>query len=764
MLVPVAEVTPTRGYGMFQTYDPGVVYDSTVDNGSLLSSLVAERKLISDKTVIWPNVAIVSPNGSDTTADGSVERPYATIMSAIGSSGSKTIFLLPGNYTENISINQQDVSIISLNSVVISGKILVSSTGFYLSNTAVRGNGEAALSILSGSGSVTISKSYFSRLDATDDTTISVSGELEGNVSLLQSTWVGNAVNASSQATLFVVSNAGASAGLLTVSSSGDTRVLFVDTIGKVVHQGGSLILDHVNEVIPTSGTSIESTAVDSSTSYLGLSYVNLQQDDHSYGKINKTGSSKYCFTFVNRDPSIDTISGTRVSFGGASDDIAAGYQSQNYSVLNGSLLSHLKGIDAALGTSGVQGSQGPQGADGAQGPQGSSGIQGVQGVQGSTGSQGPQGNQGTPGVQGDTGSQGPQGYQGQTGSGAQGSQGAQGATGTQGPQGFQGISGSGSQGPQGVDGAQGPQGADGTSGSQGAQGLPGSQGVTGAQGPQGSQGLQGNQGSTGNGFLVVANTGERDAIPESSRFEGMSVYSVADGKRFMLQGGVSNNFWISESRYCPDITPPPSVKYSMVDTSGEEVYASSSSTVYSNLTWVRTGTVLRIVNPSHALAVGDRVFVRNVNVDFLIRPVVNVDTNGNYFEIATTDNGGTSGWKAAYGIGFSYAHDISGANKTGGTLTRPSASAGELYLHTLTIRPGASRSDTQYTVHFPSETLPSGLIGSVVGSTTEYILPTFQVRRVDGGIAPYVVVTVVDGNTLAIGGTDENLRINLHF
>jgi len=258
----------------------------------------------------------------------------------------------------------------------------------------------------------------------------------------------------------------------------------------------------------------------------------------------------------------------------------------------------------------------------------------------------------------------------------------------------------------------------------------------------------------------IVGTVTARNAITQ--RYEGLSVYVQSEGKRFILLGGTTDDNWVSEERYGPDIAPPSTVRYAMVATAGEEVYAYSSSTVYGNLSWIRTGTVLRVMRNSHNLVAGDRVFVRNTNQDVIMATVVTAATD--YFEIPTLDSGVTNGWKGAYGIGFNYAHDVTGANKLSGTLSRPVVGAGELYLHTLSIRPGASRADTIYTVHLPSETLSSGIITSVAGTTDTYILPTFQVRRVDGGIAPYTVITVVNGNTFTIGGSDENLRINIHF
>lgn len=258
----------------------------------------------------------------------------------------------------------------------------------------------------------------------------------------------------------------------------------------------------------------------------------------------------------------------------------------------------------------------------------------------------------------------------------------------------------------------------------------------------------------------IVSTVANRDALDH--RYEGMTVFVVEENKAYVLLGGIDNSNWESADRYGPDISPPQLARYTMVSSSGEEVYAYSSSTVYGNLVWTRSGGSLTMRRPGHALEVGDRVIVRNVNVDVIVAIVTQADNDT--FTFGVPDTGLVVGWRGAYGIGFCYSHDATGSSKMGGTLSRPNPAAGELYMHTLSIRPGASRSDTVYTLHLPSEDISGDLISGTAGNSSNFISPNFIVRRVDGGLAPYVVVTVVDGVTYAIGGSDENLRINVYF
>ena len=124
----------------------------------------------------------------------------------------------------------------------------------------------------------------------------------------------------------------------------------------------------------------------------------------------------------------------------------------------------------------------------GPKGDKGDQGIPGPQGIQGPIGPQGPEGPQGEQGIQGPVGPQGEQGLQGPEGK--QGKQGIQGPVGPEGPQGEQGI--------------QGPVGP------QGEQGIQGPKGDTGLQGPKGDKGDKGDQGE---GFHILGDFDNYDAL-----------------------------------------------------------------------------------------------------------------------------------------------------------------------------------------------------------------------------------------------------------
>lgn len=49
-------------------------------------------------------------------------------------------------------------------------------------------------------------------------------------------------------------------------------------------------------------------------------------------------------------------------------------------------------------------------------------------------------------------------------------------------------------------------------------------------------------------GYRSVADIATRDAIPAQRREEGMAVYVVADGKKYILKGGTDNTNWVEDA------------------------------------------------------------------------------------------------------------------------------------------------------------------------------------------------------------------------
>jgi hypothetical protein len=239
-----------------------------------------------------------------------------------------------------------------------------------------------------------------------------------------------------------------------------------------------------------------------------------------------------------------------------------------------------------------------------------------------------------------------------------------------------------------------------GLTGEQGSQGYTGLVGETGFQGLPGETGLQG---ITGLGGPVgpVGYTGLSGAISDETLYNTVSRYPV-------------------------------------VNTSGEEVWVVSSSAVFIGLTWTRSSTTLTVYNPTHGHLAGDRVIIRNTNVDYQVGFIDTVSTGS--FTFTTVNSGGTSGNKGAYSLGFTYTHN--GSPKTGGTLTSPSGAHADCQLISLRIRTGG-RSSTTYDLYLPSSAI-NGAGDNI--SLSDCYVPDFNVRA-DSDTLSAVAATMAVNN-----------------
>jgi hypothetical protein len=296
-------------------------------------------------------------------------------------------------------------------------------------------------------------------------------------------------------------------------------------------------------------------------------------------------------------------------------------------------------------------------------------------------------------------GATGPQGSQGSTGpsggvQGATGIQGLQGATGIRGPSGIQGQTGFGINGTNGATGLQGVTGLPGLgeTGSSGPIGATGIQGQTGIPGPVGSTG---NQGITG----IIGSTG-------SQGLTGISAQTI-------LFNPVS--------------------RYEVDSSSGSEVWVVSSSLVYNGIAWSRSGATLTVYRDAHGHSVGNRVIVRNANID---HQAVTIDsTTTNSFIITTTNTGPLSG-NGAYSMGFTFS--TIGSPKTGGQVFAPTGDHPDCQLLSMRIRTG-TRAGTIYDL-----IVPASAINGAGGNTdmANCFVPDFNVRT-DTDNLPAVAATI---------------------
>lgn len=178
--------------------------------------------------------------------------------------------------------------------------------------------------------------------------------------------------------------------------------------------------------------------------------------------------------------------------------------------------------------------------------------------------------------------------------------------------------------------------------------------------------------------------------------------------------------------------------RYQVSTITGQVATLVSTATVRCALSWTRSTTTLTIKRVAHGHSVGDRVIVRNTNLNYqvsLITAVSDVD----HFTIGTTDIGATSGSMAAYLLGLTFSNNNGAGSITAGTVVAPAG--GDVQLLSLRIHLAANtRSGTTYSL-----AVPTGLFNGTGGDTSmdDVFVPIQQVRQ-DGATLSAV------GNTIA--------------
>jgi len=164
--------------------------------------------------------------------------------------------------------------------------------------------------------------------------------------------------------------------------------------------------------------------------------------------------------------------------------------------------------------------------------------------------------------------------------------------------------------------------------------------------------------------------------------------------------------------------------RYQVVTTTGQEVWVHSSSKAYGNLSWARTGTTLVVNHPAHGHVAGERVILRNVNVDYLCVLINSVATDT--YTVTCVDSGATSGSSANYSMGFTYAHNTSTPGSiTSGTLSAPSNENVQLISARIHLA-GNTRSTTTYDLIAPASATNG--VGANADQGSTYI-PMHSVR-----------------------------------
>ena len=204
---------------------------------------------------------------------------------------------------------------------------------------------------------------------------------------------------------------------------------------------------------------------------------------------------------------------------------------------------------------------------------------------------------------------------------------------------------------------------------------------------------------------------------------------SPVDGQQYTNSLGTvysyvaANNAWVISGIYGINTTGTlynPVSRYQMTNTLGSEVWCVSSSTVFANLNWTRSGTTLTINRPNHGHTAGNMVTIRNTNIDFQTLPIATVSTNS--FTVITQNLGNSLGAYGAYSLGFTYAHTT---GNNGGILYAPTGDHADVTLLSLRIRTG-SRVGTVYDL-----VLPASVVNGAGSNTSlsDLYVPDFMVR-----------------------------------
>jgi hypothetical protein len=204
--------------------------------------------------------------------------------------------------------------------------------------------------------------------------------------------------------------------------------------------------------------------------------------------------------------------------------------------------------------------------------------------------------------------------------------------------------------------------------------------------------------------------------------------------------------------------------RYAVLTTSGETVYATSSSTVHTGLSWSQTTTSLVMTHASHGRSIGDLVILKNVSLNEIAAVITASDTDT--FTVTMSNNTTASGISGAYSCGFTFAHNASGASKTGGSLTAPSGA--DVKLLSIRIRTG-SRTGTTYAITLPASGLVNG--AGEDSSLDTFYLPVWSVRSAAdalGVVAATIGVNSGGGGhnviTMANLGSGTDVMMNLNF
>ena len=180
-------------------------------------------------------------------------------------------------------------------------------------------------------------------------------------------------------------------------------------------------------------------------------------------------------------------------------------------------------------------------------------------------------------------------------------------------------------------------------------------------------------------------------------------------------------------------------------------------------VSWSRSGTDLTITRTGHGHVTGNRVIIRNANIEYQSTLITSYTSNN--FTVTTVDSGATSGDTATYLLGFTFSH--TGVPKYGGTLSAPAGDHADVQLLSMRIRTG-SRSSTTYDLIVPASSINGAGDNT---SLADCYIPNFNVRFDSDTLAAVAatIATNISGSFTTfrfgnLGNSSLSRFILLHF
>ena len=358
-------------------------------------------------------IHVSTADGDDTTGDGSLLNPVATITKALTllTGSRKTLIVHPGTYTENVTVTDTNTTISTTEltgaNTLLSGTLTIGTlgsgtriSGLKMSNLVISGTAQAYISNCTVDNQVTKSSSGYVEI---------INSEMQC-ISGIQISGAGITIINGNKNVAVSVSNASAQVIIKGCNS----------VVTPSASAGNLAIVDCI--VTALGGNGITITGASTTLSLLNSQV--LVQAGNNVAPISVAGIYSIINTIYDKPSS--TITGTSTN----SVDYFQYINADKFITQGGTAGQYVKG-DGSLDSISPIGPTGPQGNQGTQGPTGTQGVTGPTGSQGETG---PTGSQGETGPTGSQGATGPTGSQGETG--PTGSQGIQGVTGPTGPTG----------------------------------------------------------------------------------------------------------------------------------------------------------------------------------------------------------------------------------------------------------------------------------------------------------------------------------------